>query len=290
MQDMMAEFVSLLEQHAPNEGRNNTLMEDVVLFRTSSACKKTHSLYEPGLAIIGQGRKVCMIGDRRFDYSAGNYLSLFLPMPLEVMMPTASPKEPILMVGFKANLHKIAALLLKLDSIDRTIVKPANPDPSGIYSAPLYPELLDATIRLLHALNDPVDAAMLGESILDEIYYRILKHERTGSLRYLLRQHEQIQLIAQAVEYIHQHIDEVIPVEELAALCNMSVTSFHRSFKEVMHITPLQYAKSIKLHHAQTLLKEGKQVNEAGYEVGYNSPAQFSREYKRQFGYSPSAT
>jgi AraC-like DNA-binding protein len=85
-------------------------------------------------------------------------------------------------------------------------------------------------------------------------------------------------------------MDQTISVEALAEMVNMSATTFHRHFKEVMHLAPLQYAKSIKLHRAQALILKGKRANEAGYMVGYNSPAQFSREYKRQFGYAPSAT
>ncbi|MDY6868355.1 MAG: AraC family transcriptional regulator, partial [Chloroflexota bacterium] len=88
----------------------------------------------------------------------------------------------------------------------------------------------------------------------------------------------------------HQNINEPVSVEKLADLVHMSRTSFYENFREVMHVSPLQYAKSVKLLRAQTLLKAGKNVNEAGYLVGYNSPAQFSREYKRHFGFAPSAT
>jgi AraC-like DNA-binding protein len=92
------------------------------------------------------------------------------------------------------------------------------------------------------------------------------------------------------VEYIHQNLDKPVSVEQLADMVHMSRTSFYENFKEVMHLSPLQYAKSVKLDKAQSLIKEGRKANEAGYLVGYNSPAQFSREYKRHFGYAPSAT
>ena len=92
------------------------------------------------------------------------------------------------------------------------------------------------------------------------------------------------------MDYIHQSVEQTISVEALAEMVHMSATTFHRHFKEVMHLPQLQYAKLIKLHRAQALIRAGKRANEAGYLVGYNSPAQFSREYKRQFGYAPSAT
>jgi AraC-like DNA-binding protein len=92
------------------------------------------------------------------------------------------------------------------------------------------------------------------------------------------------------VEYIHQNLSQPVSVEKLADLAYMSKTRFYVAFRDVMHVSPLQYAKSVKLVQAQALLKAGKKANEAGYLVGYNSPSQFSREYKRHFGFAPSAT
>jgi AraC-like DNA-binding protein len=145
-------------------------------------------------------------------------------------------------------------------------------------------------IRLFGALSDPIEAAFLGELIIDEIYFRLLSNERGGELRHLLQQRGEIQRISRAVEYIHQNLDQRISVGQLAKMVHMGQTSFYQNFRNVMHMSPLQYVKSVKLHKAQALIREGKKANEAGYLVGYNSPAQFSREYKRHFGFAPSAT
>jgi AraC-like DNA-binding protein len=99
-----------------------------------------------------------------------------------------------------------------------------------------------------------------------------------------------VQQISRAVDHIHTHLDWVVSVDELADMVNMSKSGFRQTFKEAMHMPPLQYAKAIQLNRAQTLTREGKNASEAGYLVGYNIPAQFSREYKRHFGYAPSAT
>ena len=131
---------------------------------------------------------------------------------------------------------------------------------------------------------------MLCDAIIDEIYYRILMDERNGELRHLLQQRGEIQRVSKAVEHIHNNLDQPVSVKGLADLVHMSRSSFFDKFKDVMHVSPLQYAKSVKLHKAQVLIQEGKKANEAGYLVGYNSPAQFSREYKRHFGFTPSAT
>lgn len=290
-QAKMDEFVRLLAQHTPNEGVNLTALDHVGLWRQSQPMKRTPTLYEPAILMMGQGVKIAYIGNEVYKYQAGKYLILLLPMPLEVTVADVSPECPALMVGFRLNLSRLASVSLRLDAVDAASVHRAqNDDPSGIYTSPLDVGLLDAAIRMLRTLSDPVEATMLGDAILDEIYYRILREDRNGALRTVLQRQAQIQQIARAVDYIHQSLDQTISVEALAEMVNMSATTFHRHFKEVMHLPPLQYAKSIKLHRAQALIREGKRANEAGYMVGYNSPAQFSREYKRQFGYAPSAT
>lgn len=289
-QAKMDEFIRLLAQHTPNEGVNRTLLDNVGLWRRSQPMERTPILYEPAILMMGQGVKIAYIGDEVYKYHPGKYLILLLPMPLEVTVPDVSPECPALMVGFRLNLIRLASVSLRLDAVDnKPIHQSQNDDPSGIYTSSMDTCLLDAAIRMLRTLSDPVEAAMLGEAILDEIYYRILREDRSGALQTVLQRQVQIQQIARAVDYIHQCMNQTISVEALAEMVNMSATTFHRHFKEVMHLPPLQYAKSIKLHRAQALIREGKRASEAGYMVGYNSPAQFSREYKRQFGYAPSA-
>jgi transcriptional regulator GlxA family with amidase domain len=154
----------------------------------------------------------------------------------------------------------------------------------------LKDNLLDPMIRLWESLADPTDTAFMGNVIVDEIYYRMLRGERGWELRTLLQQKGQIQGISKAVECIHQNVNKPVSVEQLAEMVFMSMTKFYKTFRDVMHLTPLQYAKSVKLDRAHTLIQEGRKASEAGYLVGYNCPSQFSREYKRHFGFAPSAT
>jgi len=188
------------------------------------------------------------------------------------------------------DLGRMADMLLRIDWVDGAAPKPVTTDPSGVLSVPLNDDLLDPMIRTLESLANPRDAAVLGESIVDEIYYRVLCSERAPELRSLLQQRGQNRRIAKAVGYIHENLDKPVSVGQLADMVYMSRTSFYENSRAVMHLSPLQYAKSVKLFRTQTLIEEGKSVSEAGYLVGYNSPAQFSREYKRHFGFVPSAT
>jgi len=215
---------------------------------------------------------------------------MLYPMAVEVEFVEASPEVPFLAAGVVMDLGRMADVLLRIDRLDGAAAKPIPTDPSAVFSVPLSDNLLDPMIRLLETLSKPRDAAILGESIVDEVYYRLLSGDRASELRSLLQQRGEIQRISKAVEYIHQNLDKPVSVEQLADMVYMGRTSFYETFRAVMHSSPLQYAKSVKLLKAQMLIQEGKNASEAGYMVGYNSPAQFSREYKRHFGFAPSAT
>ncbi|MEM7126997.1 MAG: AraC family transcriptional regulator [Chloroflexota bacterium] len=289
-ENKMRKFVALLEKHVTSDGIHETAIPSLVTFRASSTNAKTPVVYEPAVVIMGQGKKYGYLGGKKYDYSAGNYLALFLTMPLEIEIAQASVDKPALMAGIRIDLNKIATMLLKMDQLKQLPRTMTSQNSSGIFSDALDDELLDPVIRLLQTLNKSADRLMLSELIIEEIYYRVLCRDRTGALQRLLQQQGQIQQISKAVEHLHEHMDEVVSVEELAGVAGMSAPTFHRSFKAVMHLSPLQYAKSIKLFRAQTLIQGGKSASEAGYLVGYHSPSQFSREYKRHFGFAPSAT
>ncbi len=288
--EKLAQLTRLVAQHAPQEGVNFTAIPNAGTYKVSNTQDKEPAVDQPGIVVVVQGRKTCYVGDRVYDYSPGNVLVMFYPMPVRFEIVEASPKKPFLIAGVVIDLGRMAEVLLRMDQLEGSATRPPSVDPSGIVSLPLSDRLLDPFIRLYESLADPRDAAMLGETIVDEIYYRILADDRGGVLRFLLQQRGEIQRISKAVEHIHHNLDKPVSVGELAELVHMSRTSFFENFRAVMQVSPLQYAKSLKLDRAQALLREGKNAREAGFLVGYNSPAQFSREYKRHFGFAPSAT
>lgn len=224
-----------------------------------------------------------------FELTAGSVVGIFMPMPVGCELIEASSNKPFLGAGFYLDRNRVSNILMKLDSVEYIPPASQNKDNiSAIFSAPIKDNLLEAVIRLLRTLGSKGEATIVGEAILDEIYFRILSEEQGGALRHHLQQHGQIQQISRAVDYVHQNLNKTVSVDELAEMVNMSSSGFHKKFKEVMHLSPLQYAKFIKLNKAQSYIVDGINVSEAGYMVGYNSPAQFSREYKRHFGISPS--
>lgn len=284
------QFVGLLEEHAPHEGIHRSRIRHFGVLRMSEPHEKVCTIYEPFLVVVGQGEKYCYVGNQKYDYSAGNILTMFLPMPVQTEIVKATPEKPFLAALLAIDLGRLADVLLRIERIDGVSTKPVTSSPSGVFSAPLSEALLDSFIRLFEALGTQREASVLGELIVDEIYFRLLCDEQGGDLRTLLQQRGQIQRIAKAVSHIHENLDKPVSVEQLAGMVHMSRTTFHESFRTVMHVSPLQYAKSMKLLKAQSFIQEGKNASEAGYLVGYNSPAQFSREYKRHFGFVPSET
>ena len=286
--DRISKLVELVKNNTPDEGLNLTILPSLELYRETETHKPKPLLYKPYFVILAQGRKQSVLGNIIYEYDAGHFLTTLAPMPVECQVVEASVEKPLLAVAILLDRQRMLNILMRLDQVEQTHARLEEMNPSGIFTAPMNEKLLDATTRLLETLDSSSEAAIVGEAIIDEIYYRILKHERGGTLPHLLHRQGQIQQIARAVEHVHKNLSEVVSVDELASLVNMSSSTFHKKFKEVMHLSPVQYAKQVKLNKAQAHILEGMSVSEAGYMVGYNSPAQFSREYKRLFGAAPS--
>ena len=286
----METFVQLMEEHAVQEGINFSPTRTYGILKQFKPHPIQPEAHTSSIVAVGQGSKYCIAGEQRYDYSAGSLLGILLPIPLQSEIIEASPEKPFLAMAIMIDMGRLANVLHKIEQADSEIFEPKITNPSSIFSVTLTDRLLDPFIRLLETMDNPRDAAVLSEPIMDEIYYRTLVDERGSELRHLLQQRGEIKRISKAVDHIHQHIEQPVSVEGLAAMVHMSRTTFYENFKSLMHVSPLQYAKAMKLHRAQSLILEGKKANEAAHLVGYNSPAQFSREYKRQFGFVPSAT
>jgi AraC-like DNA-binding protein len=286
----LAKLNLLIEKHTPNEGPGIFHRKLIGVTRESRLHKKEPQIYPSGIVVVGQGGKSCYVGDQAFNYAAGGVLVTMLPIPVETEVTQASADKPFLAAAVGIDFARLADVLLKIEQADPDAFQPIQANPSSIFSTTAKDKLIDAFIRLLEALEDTRDTEVLSDAIIDEIYYRILVDERNGELRYLLQQRGEIQRVSKAVEHIHNNLDQTVSVEELAGLVHMSRSAFFDKFKDVMHASPLQYAKSVKLHQAQVLIQQGKKANEAAFLVGYNSTAQFSREYKRFFGFVPSET
>ena len=290
--EKLNEFTTLLKKAAesfPINEAKETSLEGIYLFKGSECGIRYPAVYEPAIIFMGQGKKVARVDNRSFELSVGRFVSIFLPIAWEVEVVEASEEEPLIMAAIKMDLGRIANILMKMDRVSP--LQSANGSaPSGVYSEPMTDDILDTLIRILKMVKNPLEKEVLGDAMIDELYFRLISNDSSGSLQKLLHHRGEIPQISRAINHIHENIDEVVSVNKLAEIVNMSPSGFRKTFREVMHMPPLQYAKSIKLDKAQLFIRQGLNASETGYKVGYNSPAQFSREYKRHFGFTPSET
>jgi AraC-like DNA-binding protein len=277
-------MTSLLRTLATAEGIRPTAIEGVQLMRASQPLRRMQVLYEPGIVIVGQGRKRGYLGDQVFTYDPHNYLVLSVPLPFECETE-ASPEEPMLAVSIRVDLAVLGELLMKMDGAH------ASPNPSipqGIYSTELDLQLSETTVRLLECLSNPAETRILGPQIVREITYRVLCGEQGGALRAAAALHSRFGQVNRTVQRIHAEYARDLTVEELAETAGMSASAFHQNFKAVTSTSPLQYLKTIRLHKARMLMvHEGLRAGMAAERVGYESSSQFSREFKRLFGSTP---
>lgn len=240
--------------------------------------------YEPIMCLVLQGAKEAYIGGRSVRYGAGDTLIVSHAVPVDAAIIQASPDEPY------------AALVLRLDlALARSLY-----DEIGEISGPTSnthtldadvsdAELIDAVMRLFRLAQDPVETRALAPLVLREIHFRLLRARHGGMLRQLLRHESPASRISKTIAFIRRHYKTAIPVADLAAEAGMSLSAFHEHFKTVTSTTPLQYQKELRLLEARRLLVSGNiSVASAAYDVGYESPTQFSREFSRKFGLSPS--
>lgn len=260
-------------------------VEGVRILYSETPHPRTPVLYEPSIVIVAQGAKVGHVGEKTFRYDADNYLLLTVPLPFECQT-IASKAEPFVGVSIDIDTAVLQELLIELE--DEPLDRPASLDAAGVNSAAFTEDVLCAIERLFDAMHRPRDAKVLGKLILKEIIYHVLCGDSGAALQALANRHTHFAQVTKALQHIESNFAKPLSVEQLAGLVNMSVSAFHHNFKAVTNTSPLQYVKSYKLHKARLImLNEGVKAGVAATRVGYESPSQFSREFKRYFGATP---
>jgi AraC-like DNA-binding protein len=285
MSDTRKRLASLLDEVAVHEGVHRTLVEGVEVARVSKPAPRGPIVYQSKILIVGQGRKRGFLGGEVYEYDPFNYLVLSVPLPAECETE-ASPEEPMLLVAIDVETAMLGEMLLEMDDLPT----PVGPTPRGISSTPMSEELGGAVIRLLECLKSPLNSRMLGRQTVREILFRVLLGDQGGALRALASRDDHFARIARILRLIHSDYAQPLSVEELARKAGMSLSAFHHHFHLVTAISPLQYLKRIRLDQARRLMAhDGYNASTAARAVGYESPSQFSREFKRLFGVTPVA-
>jgi AraC-like DNA-binding protein len=227
--------------------------------------------------------KRTVLNDKVFEYGAGQYLVVSVDLPIVGHVVRASSEEPYLAFAMTLKPAAIATLLLETAASDQGAV-----EARGFAISDTTIDLLDPMVRLLRLLDRPQDIAVLGPMIEREILWRLLTGEQGGTARQIGLADSRLSQIGRAIRWIRVHYAEVIRIEDLAQVAGMSASSLHRHFRGVTAMSPLQYQKQIRLQEARArLIAESQDVATVGFDVGYDSPSQFSREYRRLFGAPP---
>ncbi|MFJ5264694.1 AraC family transcriptional regulator N-terminal domain-containing protein [Streptomyces sp. NPDC088387] len=238
---------------------------------------------EPSFALVVQGAKRSALGEHVFDYHAGQYLVVAVELPLTSQVTEASSTEPFLALGLPLQPALIAQLLLEGGP---ATVRPY--DGPAVATSDADERLIDAVVRLLRLLDDPRELAVLGPGVRREIHWRLLCGPQGALVRQIGLSESRLALVAKAVAWIKAHYDRVIRIEDLADAVGLSVSSLNRHFRAVTAMSPLQYQKQLRLQEARIqLMAAPRDVATVGHAVGYDSPSQFSREYRRMFGAPP---
>lgn len=277
LRDGLARWTEGGEQHV-------TAVPGLSLFRRIEPTEPVSGMYEPSICLVVQGAKRVLLGDDAYVYDPRHYLITSVHLPTVVQVIEASPEKPYLGLRLLLDQREIAQLMADSN------LPPPQPQQSrrGMATGEITLPLVTAFQRLLDLLADEQDIPILAPVIQREIIYRLLVGEQGARLRQIASAGSQSQRIARAIEWLKSNFDQPFRIDDLAAEARMSASTFHHHFRSMTALSPLQYQKQLRLQEARRLmLAEHLDAATAAFQVGYESPSQFSREYNRLFGAPP---
>lgn len=273
------ELLDVAGSLAPRQGYNSTGLRDVRLLRTEAVLTDVPVLYKAGAVFVLQGRKQGVLGGEAYVYDEDHYLAVAVPAPFR-MESAASTEKPLLAVYVEFDMTLVAEIVSALESQQTSIATQAK----SLISSRMEPEIEDVVLRLLKALLSPAETTVLGNSILRELHYRILVGPQGSAMVAALSQKGMSGRITQSLARLSESFCSEISIAALAGDAGMSVPSYHAHFKALTGTSPMQYVKAMRLHQARVLLaRQDRTIAEVALSVGYVSPAQFSRDFKRHF-------
>lgn len=284
----MRELVARCLAHGPADGANSTAIPGLSIYRRSATSEPVSAVYERSIFLVTQGRKQARVGDDFFVYDPDHYLVTSVPLPVVSQILVASEARPFLSLAIDVELAAVRELMSRAgDILDPRATEPPQ---RGLASCPVTAPIRDIAGRLIALLDQPRDISVLAPLYLRELLYHVLKGPRGGFLRAVAMGQGQQRAIGEVLAAIHGDCTRTFTVAELAAIAGMSDSVFYEAFKAVTASTPTQYIKRLRLQDAHRQITLGlSNVSEAAYGVGYKSLSQFSREFTRVFGASPSS-
>lgn len=281
--DSLPDLGQIIADQTSQEGVTQTAIDNLILVRLSAPMVRTPVVYGPSICVVAQGAKHAHLGGRTLVYDRNHYLICSLTLPVDSEIPEASAEAPFLGLVLKVDLHLVGQVLMEMEDYMRW---PEGTEPS-IKSGPIDEQLRRTMARLLFTANHPMDRKILAPGLMREAIYTVLK----GPIGYVLRdcvvRDSSAHRVAKVVRFLEENYQRALDVEEIARHANMSPSALHHHFKQATTMSPIQFVKKLRLHRARAMLLSGHGAGEAAFAVGYGSPSQFSREFRRLFGMPP---
>lgn len=284
----MPDMAELLEELATVDGGSvHSPIKGVRFFKNTKQTRRKPLLYTPGICIVASGYKLGHLGGQTFRYDAGNYLVTSISMPFECeSFPNGN--EPLLGLFIDIDVVQLNDLIRQVDMHNEPRQTGPQDFQLAIGPSAMDEEMKDATIRLLKAHRSVQETRILGPSYVREIHYRALCGSQAPVLLSAARGSGSLAQVLNAINLMERSYQDKFDIKQLAVSAHMSTSAFHKAFKDITADSPLQYLKKIRLAKARDLIvQRSMRANLAASEVGYESPSQFSREFKRYFGESP---
>jgi len=279
-------LIEHLQTHIHEDGVVQTSIASLTFSQMSSVSDFVCSMTEPSVYYVARGVKEVHLAEQIYTYDSSTYMISSVELPLSGKVIEASAEAPYLSLKITFSLDEIMEVVREIgDTFSTPYTKKCD---CALVIGTMDDALLDALIRLVALLKTPKMVPSLSPLIIKEILYRLLEHHPHMFIKQFSTMGSYAHRIMQAIHQINTHFEEPLRISEMAHSLGMSNSLFHRHFKNVTTLTPIQYQKKVRLQMARKLLLS-QQVDAAtaSFQVGYASPSQFSREYARMYGLPP---
>ncbi|MBC3419254.1 MULTISPECIES: AraC family transcriptional regulator [unclassified Pseudomonas] len=281
---LLSKVNNYIDSQGSGEGIFPTRIDGFNLHRTFAKVMPVSQVYRPQLCVVLQGSKQILFGENMLDYHALECLVVSMELPASGRIAEATPSLPFIGITLDIDKDDVAEVVAKFDAVSSS----CDPVESCAFVVKLDDMFLDCLLRLINLLDRPSSLPILYPSLMKELYCWFLDGAYASEFCKLAIPDSQMQRLTKAIEFLRENFNKKLSIKQLAEVAKMSPSSFRKNFKAATSTTSLQYQKNLRLLEARRLMvSESKSVAEAAYEVGYESPSQFSREYLRTFNINP---
>lgn len=278
-----AELAAKIARWTNDCDRLETTIQGLAFRKYEHETEPQSYMHEPGICLVAQGAKKVLLEDETYVYDAFHFLITSIDLPVIANVIEASPEKPYLGLIMKLDLKEISQLIL-----DHDISISNEKHGRGIAVSRVSTDLVNSFLRLTDLLDEPENIPALAPLAKKEILYRLLISEQGPRLRQITASGTHSQQISRAIGWLKENYSKSFKIDELSSYVGMSTSTFHHHFRALTAMSPLQFQKCLRLHHArQLMLNQRMDAANAAFKVGYESPSQFSREYSRFFGAPP---